>query len=215
MPHQICKTAYYLPELSPHAVDRARDWFRETVFTDSHDWESVYNDAQEVAERIGIEFDLRDIPLMNGSTRKEVCIFFRGFSSQGDGASFEGKYRYKQGCVHAVTQFAPVDTELHAIVEGLKEVQQRHFYKLVATCKLSRGHYVHSRMMDVEVEHADDPERDLQGDDKILTELLRDFADWIYKQLREEYDYQTSDEVVDEAILANNYDFDEEGRRII
>ena len=46
-----------------------------------------------------------------------------------------------------------------------------------------------------------------------VVELLRDFARWLYRQLEREYEYQTSDEVTDEAILANEYTFTGDGRR--
>ena len=42
--------------------------------------------------------------------------------------------------------------------------------------------------------------------------MLRSFADWIYRQLKEEYEYRMSDENVDESIRINEYEFDENGR---
>ena len=44
-----------------------------------------------------------------------------------------------------------------------------------------------------------------------LLAIMRDFADWIYSSLEAEYDYQMSDEAVDEAIIGNEYKFDEDG----
>lgn len=43
---------------------------------------------------------------------------------------------------------------------------------------------------------------------------MRDFADWIYERLSDEYDYQTSDSAVEETIRANEYEFDEDGERV-
>jgi hypothetical protein len=43
---------------------------------------------------------------------------------------------------------------------------------------------------------------------------MRDFADWIYRQLESEYDYANSDESVDENILCNEYEFDENGKLV-
>jgi len=42
---------------------------------------------------------------------------------------------------------------------------------------------------------------------------LRDLARWLYRRLEQEYEYRTSDEVVDETIIANDYTFTESGRR--
>ncbi len=46
-----------------------------------------------------------------------------------------------------------------------------------------------------------------------IDRALRDFADWIYSQLEKEYEYQMSNECVDENIRANEYEFTEEGMR--
>lgn len=46
-----------------------------------------------------------------------------------------------------------------------------------------------------------------------VIEALRDLARWLYRQLEREYDYLSSDEVVDEVIAANGYTFTETGRR--
>jgi hypothetical protein len=40
------------------------------------------------------------------------------------------------------------------------------------------------------------------------------FADWIQARLQDDYDYLTSDEAIEESIIANEYDFDEEGERV-
>jgi hypothetical protein len=52
-----------------------------------------------------------------------------------------------------------------------------------------------------------------EGADATVTESLRDFADWIYRQLETEYEWRMADEQVDYAITANEYTFDESGRR--
>jgi hypothetical protein len=49
--------------------------------------------------------------------------------------------------------------------------------------------------------------------ESIVTDALRDLANWLYRQLEQEYDYLTSDEAVDETLIANDYTFTEEGRR--
>ncbi len=50
-----------------------------------------------------------------------------------------------------------------------------------------------------------------QGPFDAIEQALKDFAYWIYKQLEQEYDYQNSDEQIDESIRANEYEFDEKG----
>ena len=46
-----------------------------------------------------------------------------------------------------------------------------------------------------------------------MIEALRDLARWLYRQLREEYEHQTSDAVVDEAIAVNEWSFTAKGKR--
>jgi hypothetical protein len=198
-------TLYLYDELpTEEAKEKAREWYAGLVFSDSSDWEHVYEDADRIAKMIGIE--------IGGGTREEPDIMFSGFSSQGDGACFEGSYRYKKGAVREVEKYAPQDAELSRIARSLYQVQRRYFYKLRATCSHS-GHYYHSGMMDVEVYHEYEFYEDIGDARDEVRRLLRDFADWIYKQLEREYEYQTSDEQIEEAIRANEYEFHEDGRR--
>lgn len=193
-------------DLDDSQKEKARDWLREHTFTDNTDWSCTYADVDSMAALLGIEIDRRRYETMGGGIGSEPTIYFSGFSSQGDGACFEGGYEYKKGAVKAIIA-ATNDAELLRIAKGLQDVQRRHFYKLRARCT-HRGHYYHSGCMDVEVSHGDDSYRDIGDAEQDVRDLLRSFADWIYDQLEEEHDYQTSDEVLEETILANEYDFD-------
>lgn len=88
----------------------------------------IYDDVATIAGLFGLEFDQRHIPLMNGSTRPESAIYYSGFWSQGDGACFEGTYRYKKGALKTVKEYAPQDTTLHQIVTDLQYIQAKHFF---------------------------------------------------------------------------------------
>ena len=44
---------------------------------------------------------------------------------------------------------------------------------------------------------------------------MRDFASWIFKQLEDEYNYQTSDEHIDQQMRDMEYNFTAEGRRSV
>ena len=50
------------------------------------------------------------------------------------------------------------------------------------------------------------------GEDTVI-EALRDLARWLHRQLRQEYEHQTSDAAVDEALQVNALTFTAEGRR--
>lgn len=209
MPRVMETTVYKFSELSDRAKERARDWFRQGDL-DYDWWEFIYEDAAHIADLLGIDLRTKRVKLMNGDVRYDPCIFFSGFCSQGDGACWEGTYSYKRGSVKAVKEYAPQDRELHRIASGLYDIQRRYFYKLSARCS-HRGHYSHSYCMDIDVDFGDFNYN--KDTDEELTQLLRDFADWIYKQLNSEYDYRMSDEAVDEAIESNEYEFNEDGSR--
>ena len=74
------------------------------------------------------------------------------------------------------------------------------------------GHYVHARTMDATAYDANGDEREIPVSDE-FRDLMRDFADWIYTSLEEQYESDTSDEVVDENMIANEYEFTEDGER--
>ena len=77
-----------------------------------------------------------------------------------------------------------------------------------------RGRYYHEYCMAVSVERASDSYQSPTPDaEEIVAEAMRDLARWLYRQLEREYEYQTSDEVVDENIETNGYTFTEIGRR--
>lgn len=194
---------YTFDELSDKAKDKARDWYRSFAWEDSFWSEYVIEDADTIAELFGLDLHTRVLKT------KPAQIYWSGFSSQGDGACFEGRYSYKKGSSKAVKEHAPLDTALHAIVDGLTAIQKRYLYK--AGLDVShRDNYCHSGTMRFE----DIGERELNAEDfDAMRELLRDFADWIYKNLEREWDYMNADEQVDESIMANEYEFTEEGAR--
>jgi len=216
MPTIIEKTVYSFNELSESAKDTARDWYRSG---DDMDFaaEHVIEDAATIADILGIELRTRPVKLIGGGTLYEPCIYYSGFWSQGDGACFKGDYRYRKGALNALRAHiggeSKGDKELLRIAKGLQTVQSKYFYSLRADMHHS-GHYMHSGCMRVNVDYLRDDSRDISEAEDAITEYMRDFSDWIYKQLEAAYDYHNSNEVVDENIICNEYDFDENGKRI-
>lgn len=218
-PHRTLEVPLYrFDQLSEEAQAKALDSRRNSEL-DYQWWDAVYEDAEQIGTIMGIEID------RNRRNRTGLHIFFSGFSSQGDGACFEGSYSYKRGALKELKSPAsPGHTdketgkwvvqesnkELHDICKGLQDVQRRHFYKLEARVKQS-GHYMHSNCTDIDVTHADDQYRDIGEDEGILAQLLRDFMDWIYARLEDEHDYLLSDEALKESIEANECEFEENG----
>lgn len=184
-------------QLSDIAKQKDIDWYREASQYGNYFAENVIEDAKTIGALFGLDIDR---------------VFYSGFSSQGDGACFEGSYRYQKGALKAVKQHAPQDIALHNIVKSLQETQSKAFYKLAAKCT-QRGHYMHSGCMSVDVYHIDDEYRDIGKAEDNITESLRAFANWIYKQLEQAYDYENSDEQIIETIIANEYEFNADGSK--
>ena len=212
MPEIIETTVYQLHELSDAAKDKARGWYREIGI--DFDWyDAVYDDFERICAILGVNFATRTVRLFGGGVRPKPCIWFSGFWSQGDGACFEGHYRHAKGARTQIRAYAPKDAELHRIADCLEAVQRRNFYQLLATVT-HRGRYYHEHCMAIAVERDSPTGQDMTRDaEDIVIEAMRDLARWLYRQLEREYDGQTSDASIDDAICANAYTFTEEGRR--
>ena len=212
MPQIIETVVYTLSELSEGAKDTARGWYRQHCM--DHDWyEFVYEDFETVCRILGVTLKTSPVKLVGGETRDKPDVNFSGFWNQGDGASFAGRYSYAQGAAKAIRAHAPKDTELHRIADELQAVQRRNFFQLHTAIRQS-GRYCHEYTMAIEVER-DSPtwQPMADGAEDAVIEALRDLARWLYRRLRAEYEYQTSDEVVDETIAINGWTFTAHGER--
>lgn len=209
-PKGFCfKRVLQFSELSDAAKEKAREWWRQSESELFDGLECMTDDFETIAEILGIRFETRSIPLMSGKTRQEARIWYSGFYSQGDGACFDARYSYAKGCAKKIRAYAPQDTLLHRIADELQAVQSSAFYRLKASTKHS-GHYYHSGCMKVDVSRSDDKDVTSKQYDGIKS-ALRLFADWIYRQLKDDYEYRMSDESVDESITCNGYTFDKTG----
>lgn len=207
---------FQFDELDDKAKEKAREWYREASAGDNYWSESVIEDAAQCAECLGIEFDQRPYKTMGGQTRYEPCVFWSGFWSQGDGACFEGTWKFQENYEARIKDHAPIDEKLHNIALTLDDLQQRNSGQLSARVKHS-GHYNHSGCTDIEVSKIDGEGEELDVDDATYKEVksaLRSFMNWIYTQLQKEYEYQNSDEQVDDNIRGNQYEFHKDGRRV-
>ena len=205
-------TIYLFDELSDEAKQTAIDSNRYTEVEFFDWWGSSFEMFAEAAELFGLDIRQTRKSFADGGHRYDPTILFSGFSSQGDGACFEGHYTYKKGALKPTKQAFPGDSELLRIVRDLQAIQQRNFYQLTATAK-HRGRYNHSGCMDITVDRADGKAFS-GGDEESLKQLMRDFADWIYSHLEKEYDYLTSDESVAESLRTDEVEFTEDGQTI-
>lgn len=213
-------TVYQFTELGDAAKEKAREWYRRGLDGDNYFAESVIEDAAQIAEMMGIDLRQRSVRLIGGGTRQEPAIYWSGFSSQGDGACFEGDWHacnVKPGAVAAHVGDSEQCREIKRIAAEFERLaaefpcadfqvahrgRYSHEHSVEFDFTLGRGH----ELTDEQAARADDAEEE-------LAEAARDFMRWIYRQLEKEYEYTRSDEQVDESIIANEYEFEEDGSR--
>ena len=214
MPQIVEITVYTIDELSDAAKENARVWYRESCL-DFEWYDFVYEDFGRICGILGVTLQTSPLPLHGGSTLDKPRIFHSGFSSQGDGASYEGRWSHATGARKAIREYAPQDEELHRIADALQAIQRRNFHQLHATIR-QRGRYCHEYSMEIEVER-DSPTRQPLTDDAedAVTEAMRDLARWLYRQLRQEYEHLTSDEAIDETLAANRWSFTASGEYFV
>ncbi len=141
-----------------------------------------------------------------------INCYYSGFSSQGDGASFEARYSHEPSLINKIKSYAPQDEELYRLAKELTNTQRKVRYDLGAKLTTS-GNYAHEMTMRVETYSNNSlVDEDIiaeKCEDEIL-EHSRDLARWYYKKLNEAYDYSMLDETVKAYIIANEIDFDYE-----
>jgi hypothetical protein len=211
------KTEFKFSELSNSAKETARDVHRYDDIQDDW-WDYIYEDAVRMGGMLGIEIS-KTWHAPNNPSRKgyeTIDISFSGFGCQGDGASFEGNYRYAPEVIANVVS-ETTDEELLRIAQELTLLQLTRrlqgLESFSATIRTS-GNYSHSGTMNIEVNSEDEDNEHINVSEDLgdnVTQLMRDFADWIYKHLEAEHDYLTSDEYVDERLNEGDDLFDEDG----
>lgn len=209
------KTEFEFSELSESAKETARNHYRSGDYPGYEWWDGVYEDAVRMGALMGIRISSTTHKnARTNRTYEEIDISFSGFSSQGDGASFKGDYRHIPDAVEKV-KAETNDEELLRIASALSVLQLTERllgFEVFSATITARGNYSHSGSMDVTVSYCEENEGETAYNDALeqaVTQLMRDLADWIYKNLEDEYDYLCSDEYVDERLEDDT--FDEEG----
>jgi hypothetical protein len=214
---KVTSTVYHFDELpTERAKEKARDWFREC---EQNNFDPEFEWYETAAKLLGITFADKTFQTVGGKTGYESDIRYSGFSSQGDGASFVGKYEFAPGCAEAIREEFPKGTVLHTIADDLTVlfVARKLQGKSGITARVTQNdhHYVHANTMrldDVVAGENEDEEISADEEETIL-EAMRDFANWIYAGIEADWNWMLEDEQVDEGMRANEYEFDEDGHR--
>lgn len=175
----VTRTILKFNELDPKSQAKVIDNLRD-INVDYDWWESTYEDMTHILETLGFS---------------NVDISFSGFSSQGDGASFTGRFSIPKTKKEAKERLAKVKEYAPKIkLFDFVDMRFTNEEKEAETMDIERlGRYVHSNSVTT--------------DNSDLTNFVRDFSNYIYKCLETENDYLTSDEAIKETIECNDYEF--------
>ena len=185
------KQLYTFAELSDDAKQNVKQWLDNFEFGA----ENVLEDFKSITDILGFY---------------DVTPRYSGFWSQGDGASFTGRYKYAKGAAKRIREYAGQDAELHSIADQLQTLQARYFYKLHARIYERSSHYAHENTVDSEL--TIDGEGWLPDTvQKEFIAIARRLMVWLYRTLEREYDYCNSDDAVQETCETNGYEFDAKG----
>jgi hypothetical protein len=200
MPKQLTFTAYSYDELPENAKEKTLEKLYD-INVEFDDWHELILDMwKDKLEAMGFE---------------DVTISYTGFWSQGDGASFICKrfniltwLKYNKACKKYRSVYGQLTGKNPPHVSG-------HITRY--------GHYYHERstMFDLEVhEYTGNlkSQNQFYGQIDELTNWTKDeiiaLNRQIYRDLEEEYSFQTSRETVEDTIHANEYLFFADGNLI-
>lgn len=176
-------------------------------------WDYIYESAKEDGEKFG--FQIREIK-------------FNGFHSQGDGASWEGFVNvhkwlehHKPDDPHAQILMELINNECADSVLEISPINGRHYaHSGTMICgRLDCFHEVETQLHKgiFQGAYAEDLMNTIGAGylEQTAIDILhhaRDYADEIYKRLRDEYESLCSEEYIAEICDANEYLFTSDGR---
>lgn len=181
---------FQFSELSDNAKERARAWFRDGIQFDADD--IVENCIEPAAALLGITID-RPRGRRTGYAVDWNLI----------GAAFVGSWRAADVKPGAIQKEWPKESTLHVIARDLEAVAAE-FPDAYADCDTGRGCF---QRVEAYAEAADDPDDCADAAEQAIVDALQSFAHWIGCTIAAEWEYQFSDECVDESIEANGYEF--------
>lgn len=186
---QITVNTYNFDELGQEAQKTALESFRD-INVDSDGWsEDVIENFKNKLEALGYE---------------NITVYYSGFWSQGDGACFIGRVDLTKWLkAHKLANKYRAlynDTEAYSI----NITHQSHYYHATSTT-VEDGYYSSGKSEKSEKQFAE-----VVG---LIEAEREELGNALYKELEQEYDFLTSDEVIKDTILVNEYQFLADGKR--
>jgi hypothetical protein len=171
--------------------------------------ETVYSEFVNIVQAIGLDID-------------EKQIYFVGFFSQGDGSAFKANVDVAElidGIINQSYKMVAPSIELSLDIPKINHHVLNLLKNRAIDCvgfikPLSRGNSVHADF----TLHATSLHfhENVYGEVEKLDAWLQEIADslnaFLFKSLQQEYEYQTSESAIIEAIEANDYHFTLDGK---
>jgi len=179
------------------------------IETTVYKFEELSDEAKDRAiEKYQSKMNVCELALTDGDCYNLMCeeagflnseIEYSGFYSQGDGASF----------------MADIDTESFLVgkYECLKELD----FHLEIRIRRNNTYHEYSKVvvpLYVEDAIAEEHMKLIEELSDEVEQLRVDLCHDIYRALEIDYEYQTSNEAISETLIANEYEFDEQGNMV-
>jgi hypothetical protein len=219
---EISSTTYTYQQLTDEAKEKVKQWWCEHGL-----WHKWYDDTYERFKEDGYALGFV-IDKMN----------FTGFYSQGDGACWSGQIDVATWlkthtedsiardawCALIAEDFCDKHFSIHfrghyshsntMICVGWDWIDANGEEDYLYLTKPSIFQGMHYKELHNLIRSTDFPYTDPNDIEQAGFESAKDYADELYKQLREEYEYLTSEESLIESCEANDWQFNNEGEMV-
>lgn len=193
---------YKFNELSETAQEKAIEKLSD-INVDYEWWDATFEDFKELCKTLAIEVDTKH-------------TYFSGFYSQGSGSSFTADIDVYE-CLKAIKNenwktYAPKENlQFYNVTDNMLRLCR------LCTCDIQPT----NRESSVKINFDSDTYGKHPNIDSVITDIEDFFEDvantlnnWLYSSLQTEYEYLTGKESITETILANEYEFTQDGRMI-
>jgi hypothetical protein len=212
------KTEFKVNELPEDAKQEVLDRHRYRDVEDFEWWDDAYANFEEDAKAKGFEIGTRTVRTTKDKTYQKPEIYFSGFCSQGDGASFAGTVDLDKYIRAHLEDLIKAKIDVFTLRKILNNDASVSDWEAETPIITQGGHYCHENTMDISFnwrgETPPEIEKAFTQMQDFILEDARDLAKELYKKLEEEHDYLTSDEAVIESLNANDQKFTRDGEDI-
>lgn len=186
----------YFENLSINAQQRAIEEERNVIELEDFDADDFVEYFTCILETLGFD---------------DINIRYTGFWNQGDGASFTGQYNKPNYDVLKEIRNVSGDDEVSYQAQEIEELQKEYTKGFVINVIDNNqwGNYVGHENTITAYRCSDD----FDEKDERFTKICRELSTWFYKLLKDEYQYNSSDEGIIDSFINEEVEFDDEGER--